>query len=228
MSRIYEKSKFIEYLRDTPLVSFACKKVGIARATYYRWFKDDKDFREQIQEVLHHGRQNINDLAEATLIKLMKKENFNAIRFWLQHNKKQYVPVRTHYIPPPTHSHVELKPGETCSFCGTKKPKNPAVQKKMGYYENQPEGNINKSDDVDKKKKKMNSKERKEVARKMIYKRQEIERYEELGETFPEYKQLAEDMRSGKVEPPPPHGKPREYIRKEDRPENIELDIDFD
>lgn len=100
MSKTNEKSKFIEYLRETPLVSFACKKTGISRATYYRWYKDDKIFKELINAVLIQGRENINELAKATLIKMIKSENFNAIRFWLQHNDPVFRPVRTEYIDP--------------------------------------------------------------------------------------------------------------------------------
>ena len=100
MSKIHEKSKFTEYLRETPLVSFACKKVGIARATYYRWYRDDIKFREEIFTVLTQGRENINDLAKATLIKMIKAENFNAIRFWLEHNDPVFRPIRTEYIDP--------------------------------------------------------------------------------------------------------------------------------
>lgn len=100
MSKTHEKSKFIEYLRETPLVSFACKKVGLSRATFYRWYKDDKEFKESVQLVLQQGRENINDLAKATLIKMIKGENFNAIRFWLQHNDIVFRPIRTEYIDP--------------------------------------------------------------------------------------------------------------------------------
>lgn len=232
MSKIYEKSKFIEYLRETPLVSFACKKVGIARATYYRWFKDDRAFREQIQEVLHHGRENINDLAEATLIKMIKNENFNATRFWLQHNKKQYVPVRTHYLPPPAHTHLELKPGETCSYCGTNKPKPIIVRNGGGFYERQIAEDIKKFEAEAKKKRRLNSKERKAVITKVINRREAIKRYEESAEKcpllYPDAKEEIDAMRSGKMEPPTPEVRPAEYIKKEDRVENIKLDIDFD
>lgn len=100
MSKPYEQIKIIEYLQETPLVSFACKKTGIARATYYRWYNHDKKFKELVDAVLKQGRENINDLAKATLFKMIKEGNYNAIRFWLQHNDPVFRPVRTEYIDP--------------------------------------------------------------------------------------------------------------------------------
>lgn len=100
MSKSYEQIKIIEYLQETPLVSFACKRTGIARATYYRWYKTDKKFKELVDIVLKQGRENINDLAKASLLKMIKEGNFNAIRFWLQHNDPVFRPVRTEYIDP--------------------------------------------------------------------------------------------------------------------------------
>lgn len=90
MSKVDEKPDIIEYLRDTPLVNMACKRFGISRATYYRWCKEDKYFKEAVDVVLKQGRENINELAKATLIKMIKKENFNATRFWLQNNDEAF------------------------------------------------------------------------------------------------------------------------------------------
>jgi hypothetical protein len=228
MSKIYEKSKFIEYLRETPLVSFACKKTGIARATYYRWYKDNREFREQVQEVLRHGRENVNDLAEATLIKMIKNENFNATRFWLQHNKKQYVPVRTVYVPPPKHDHLELRPGETCTYCGTSKPNADPSVVGGGFYEQDIAESKKKFEVEAKKKRKMGGKEKKEKTRKMLARKEAIESYERMGEHFPEFKIFAENLRNGILELPPMLGKPPEYIKKADRNKSPELDLDLE
>lgn len=183
MSKLHEKSKFIEYLRETPLVNLACKKVGISRATYYRWFKDDREFREDIQKVIRQGRANINDLAEATLIKMIKGENFHAIRFWLQHNNRRYVPVRTTYIEPPDHSHTKLKPGETCTYCGTTTPS--LVGSSSGYYEREIAENKIKFEKEAKKRKKMSAREKSEMILKHKYKKEGIELLEGLVKSFP-------------------------------------------
>ena len=228
MSKIYEQNKFIEYLRETPLVSFACKKTGIARATYYRWHKDNKYFRDQVELVLHQGRKNINDLAEATLIKMIKGENFNATRFWLQHNSKRYVPVRTIYVPPPKHDHFDLKPGETCIYCGSKNNKVPPSFGGGGIYEREDEENKKLPEAEMKKKKKMSGKEKKEKINEIIKRREVAESFERFGEFDPHSKALAKGIRDGTAELPPEIGRPPEYIKKADRVENVKLDLDLE
>jgi Helix-turn-helix of insertion element transposase len=197
MSKLHEKSKFIEYLRETPLVNLACKKVGISRATYYRWYKDDRQFREDIQKVIRQGRANINDLAEATLIKMIKGENFHAIRFWLQHNNSRYVPVRTTYIEPPKHDHVNLKPGETCTYCGTTTPK--PLGKSGGFYEREIEENQITFAKEAKKKRKLSGAEKRKAMQELKLKQEGIELYERLEKIFPDHKGYAEKIRDGTV-----------------------------
>jgi hypothetical protein len=216
MSKTYEKSKFIEYIRETPLVSFACKRVGISRATYYRWFNGDKDFRDQIQKVLRQGRDNINDLAEATLIKMIKGENFNATRFWLQNNNKRYVPVRTTYVEP-KHDHRELKDGETCIYCGTNKPKRVPGFGKLGFYEQGIEDNKKAFEAEAKKKRKMTGKEKKLIMQKKKDRNKAVIFYEELEKIYPgEYQVMIEEIRNGTMEPPEPHVKAGKQPKKEE------------
>ncbi len=197
MSKLHEISKFTEYLRETPLVNLACKKIGISRATYYRWYKDDREFRESVQKVIRQGRANINDLAEATLIKMIKTENFHAIRFWLQHNNSRYVPVRTTYIEPPKHDHVNLKPGETCTYCGTTTPK--PLGKSGGYYEREIEENKIKFAKEAKKRKKMSGLEKRKLMTELKLKQEGIEMSERLEKIFPDFKGEAERIRSGEI-----------------------------
>ena len=119
MSRVHDKSKLLQVLGETPLVSLACKKSGLSRATFYRWMKDDKSFRDSVTDLLEIGRKNINDLAESSLIKEIQKGNMNAIRLWLQHNDSRYIPKRTLYVEPPSHFH-RLNIGDVCEICGHK------------------------------------------------------------------------------------------------------------
>jgi hypothetical protein len=202
MSKTYEKSKFIEYLRETPLVSFACKKVGLSRATYYRWVNGDKEFRDQVQKVLRQGRDNINDLAEATLIKMIKSENFNATRFWLQNNNKRYVPIRTTYVEP-QHDHQELKPGERCTYCGTSKPKHhySSDTEPTSFYEREIWLSQKTFEAEAKKKRKMTGKDRKELMKNISSRKKGAEIYEQMAKSFPsqreEYLQMAEEVRNG-------------------------------
>jgi hypothetical protein len=205
MSKLHEKSKFIEYLRETPLVNLACKKVGISRATYYRWFKDDREFREDIQKVIRQGRANINDLAEATLIKMIKRENFHAIRFWLQHNNSRYVPVRTTYIEPPKHDHISLKPGEKCTYCGTTSPKLKG-NRGGGFYEREIEEKQEQFAQEAKKRRKLSGHEKKKLMKELELKKKGIEIAGHLESIFPDFKGEAERIRNGTIKYTP-HGR---------------------
>jgi len=80
----------IEQLHKTPIVQFACEKSGISRATYYRWRKDTKKFKEATDKAIEQGRFLINDLAESKLISAMKDGNITAIIYWLKSNSSNY------------------------------------------------------------------------------------------------------------------------------------------
>ena len=86
-----DKSNLLELLRDTPLVQPACQRAGVSRATYYRWRKEDADFKKESDEAINQGRLLINDLAESKLISQIRNENMTAIIYWLKNNHKNYV-----------------------------------------------------------------------------------------------------------------------------------------
>ncbi len=122
MARFNDKSKLIQLLAETPVVSFVCKKIGLDRTTYYRWYKDDRSFREKVDRIMTIGRMNINDMAEASIIQKIHNGNMRANIFWLQHNHPIYKPVKTTYVDPISpHAH-ELAPGEICRSCGYREP----------------------------------------------------------------------------------------------------------
>ena len=50
-----DKKQLLERLRKTPIVEIACKQVGLPRATYYRWRKDDEAFAEACDEAIEHS-----------------------------------------------------------------------------------------------------------------------------------------------------------------------------
>jgi hypothetical protein len=85
-----KKSELIEQLKKTPIIQIACDKVGIGRATFYRWRKDDKEFAEQIEQSLNDGAYLVSDMAESKLISAIKKENLSAIIFWLKSHHPKY------------------------------------------------------------------------------------------------------------------------------------------
>lgn len=100
MRKKYDKSKFIKTLEEAPFVSYAAKKSGIARATIYRWKKENPEFRLAMEKALNSGRDQLGEIAEMALIEKIKSKDMTAIKFYLQHNNEKYRPVRTAYVPP--------------------------------------------------------------------------------------------------------------------------------
>lgn len=85
-----ERKIILDQLRKTPIVQIACEKTGIARATYYRWRKQSKQFKKDSDKAIIDGRHMINDLAESQLINAIKEKNFGAIKFWLNSHHVDY------------------------------------------------------------------------------------------------------------------------------------------
>lgn len=85
-----KKGELIEQLKKTPIIQIACEKVGVGRATFYRWRKDDKEFAEQVEQALNDGAYLVSDMAESKLISAIKKESLPAIIFWLKSHHPKY------------------------------------------------------------------------------------------------------------------------------------------
>ncbi len=85
------KLALIEQFKQMPIVEVACKKIGISRASYYRWRKSQKIFAKEADEALTYGRQFINDMAESQLLQAIKEGNLTGIIFWLKNNHKGYM-----------------------------------------------------------------------------------------------------------------------------------------
>jgi ACT domain-containing protein len=86
------KSTVIKQLKKTPVVQVTCKKVGISRATFYRWKKEDKEFANEAESAIEEGLGLINDMAESQLITAIKEGNLTGIIFWLKNHHRQYSP----------------------------------------------------------------------------------------------------------------------------------------
>lgn len=84
------KELLLELLRKTPIVQIACEKVGIGRATYYRWRKEDPEFIKQSDQALLDGNLLVNDMAESQLMSAIKDKNMTGIIFWLKHHHPAY------------------------------------------------------------------------------------------------------------------------------------------
>lgn len=84
------KKRFIEEFQEVPITSLVCKKVGVPRATFYRWKNEDNVFSEACSESKTMGIDSLNDLAESSLINEVKKGNMAAIKYWLDVNHSKY------------------------------------------------------------------------------------------------------------------------------------------
>jgi hypothetical protein len=85
-----QKMLLVDQLKKTPIVQVACEKVGVGRATFYRWLKDDPDFAKIANESITEGNGLISDVAESQLANLIKSGNLGAISFWLKHRHPAY------------------------------------------------------------------------------------------------------------------------------------------
>lgn len=80
----------VEQLKKTPIVQIACEKVGVGRATYYRWRKENEEFEKLADEAISEGNALVNDMAESQLMSAIRDKNLTAIIFWLKHHHVNY------------------------------------------------------------------------------------------------------------------------------------------
>lgn len=85
-----EQAALLEQLRKVPIVSIACEKAGIGRATYYRWKKEDEEFAKAADEAATEGTLLVNDMAESQLLAAIRDGNLGAVMYWLKHRNANY------------------------------------------------------------------------------------------------------------------------------------------
>lgn len=85
-----EQTLLLEQLKKMPIVSVACEKSGIGRATYYRWKKEDEEFSKAADEALAEGTHLVNDMAESQLLAAIRDSNLGAVMYWLKHRNPNY------------------------------------------------------------------------------------------------------------------------------------------
>ena len=86
-----EKELLVEQLKKTPIIQIACEKLGIGRATYYRWRNDDQEFSQKADQALKEGSLLVNDMAESQLLAAIRDKNMTAIIFWLKNHHPSYI-----------------------------------------------------------------------------------------------------------------------------------------
>jgi predicted DNA-binding transcriptional regulator AlpA len=80
------KKKLIQELRGSlGIVSSACEALGISRTTYYKYYKADEQFKEQVDSI---GDEAI-DFVESRLFELIRKGNVAATIFFLKTKGKK-------------------------------------------------------------------------------------------------------------------------------------------
>lgn len=85
-----QKEMFVQQLTKTPIIQLVCEKLNIGRTTYYRWVRGDKKFAQACEKSLSEGYATINDMAEGTLLSLMKDGNLSACIYWLKNHHSSY------------------------------------------------------------------------------------------------------------------------------------------
>lgn len=75
------KETFIEiFRRNLGLVYISCDKAQISPSTFYRWMKDDKEFKAKIE----HEKERLVDLAESSLLLNVQNGNVPSTIFYLK------------------------------------------------------------------------------------------------------------------------------------------------
>lgn len=88
------KKELLKELEKTGNIYFACQKLGISRATFYRWMQD-KQFKKDATRSINLGRESSCDIAEYALIKGAKEGKIENIKYYLVHNSKRYKPKKS-------------------------------------------------------------------------------------------------------------------------------------
>ncbi len=90
MKKDKTKNLLIEQLKKTPVAQIACEKVQVARASFYRWKIEDKEFAKAVEEALLEGETFITEMSESQLISMIRNGNFQAVQMWLRHHNPKY------------------------------------------------------------------------------------------------------------------------------------------
>ncbi len=93
------KQKFLDELSERPIISVVAKRLGISKATIYRWRKEDVGFAKELRSALSEGRGSITDLAEGKLIGAIQKSEKWAIQMWLEAHAKRFYKPRKAMAP---------------------------------------------------------------------------------------------------------------------------------
>jgi hypothetical protein len=135
------KNKLLQELEKSGNVYLSCLKVGVNKATYYRWLKEDSAFSKKAYQAIRFGRENNCDVAEHSIMLLVKEKNLKASEYILSHNSPRYKPAISSSKVFLEHKRATVEKDNT-------KPKNweEAVEKIMPSYKVKALENLSQSD----------------------------------------------------------------------------------
>ena len=86
MTKKERQDLFLKHFRESRgIVSYACQKIGITRACYYKWRDSDEKFEERAKEV----EEETIDLVESKLLSAINNDDLTAIIFYLKTKGKK-------------------------------------------------------------------------------------------------------------------------------------------
>jgi hypothetical protein len=86
-----QKEIFLKALKKMKFVSAACQKTKIPKSNIYRWKQEDPEFTSKIQELENDKYDEINDLAEHTIVQSIREGNIPAAKFYLIRRHPNYM-----------------------------------------------------------------------------------------------------------------------------------------
>lgn len=88
------QEKVLEHLRESGNVSYACKRTGVGRQTFYDWKDNNGAFELEAEAAIAFGKEFVNDLAHTKLIQNINEGDFRAVKFQLVSRHPDYQPKR--------------------------------------------------------------------------------------------------------------------------------------
>jgi len=80
------KKKLLEALeRSLGIVTPACKEVGVSRDTFYRYYKEDPEFKAKVDDI----NEITLDFAENQLLKKIKEGSERSILFYMKYKARR-------------------------------------------------------------------------------------------------------------------------------------------
>jgi hypothetical protein len=92
-----KKEQLLEALvKSLGIVSTACLSVGVSRTTYYKYYNEDGQFKDQVDDISDIAI----DFAESKLFDLIKEGNITAVIFYLKTKGKKRGYIEKQEIDP--------------------------------------------------------------------------------------------------------------------------------